>query len=673
MKWFGLVVFGAAVTPTQKVVQLLTNMARNGKQQKHEEEVRFTRYKQWSEYTAEDRTQAIKQSDRRIEQLNANIQKAEADANKLGRAIEQIQTNIGMWEADQKAATAVRTKESGDYQQTHADYSESIDALERAIAILSSPDFDRSQANSLLQLNKMPLEARNALTAFLQKDPEDTDFLNREAPEANAYEFQSGGVVDMIKKLLGKFADERRALSREEAGKKHSYEMMSQDLTDQIENATSEVHDRTQQKGQREQDAADAQGELADRTAVRKQDQQYLDDLRAQTQQKTVDYENRNKLRGEELTTLHKAIEILSSAAVAGAAEKHLPALLQQRKTTPHARRHGVVALLQLRADTLHMSVTSPALAKRVAMFLSDRAAGSNSRLLAMLATKIESAGPLEKVKKMIFDMILRLQEEAAAETEHKGWCDVELAQNMVTRDQKNEELEQLTARCDSLTARIAKLAQDLSDLNEQMARIDAEVAEATENRNQEKAKNTETVTDAREAQEAVAQALVMLREFYTKAATTTSFVQGPADDAPNTFQESYQGQQSEGKGVIGLLEVIQSDFSRLESEVSSSEAQAARMYTKFTNDSEFDRTAKVEESGHRANEKQQKETALNAARRNLAGTQDELDAAMQYYEKLKPSCVDSGVSFEDRVARREEEIQSLKEALKIIGGEATM
>ena len=54
----------------------------------------------------------------------------------------------------------------------------------------------------------------------------------------------------------------------------------------------------------------------------------------------------------------------------------------------------------------------------------------------------------------------------------------------------------------------------------------------------------------------------------------------------------------------------------------------------------------------------------------DLEGTQKELDAALAYFDKLKPSCVDSGVSYEDRVARRKEEIESLQEALKILNGE---
>jgi len=42
----------------------------------------------------------------------------------------------------------------------------------------------------------------------------------------------------------------------------------------------------------------------------------------------------------------------------------------------------------------------------------------------------------------------------------------------------------------------------------------------------------------------------------------------------------------------------------------------------------------------------------------------------MDYYDKLKPTCVDAGVSYEERVARRKDEIESLRQALKIMQGE---
>jgi hypothetical protein len=124
-----------------------------------------------------------------------------------------------------------------------------------------------------------------------------------------------------------------------------------------------------------------------------------------------------------------------------------------------------------------------------------------------------------------------------------------------------------------------------------------------------------------------------------------------------------------ESGGVVGILEVIESDFARLESETSADEAAAAQEYTTFMNDTEVDKAVKQTDSEHKSNMITKKNSALNEAKKNHKTTTEELDAANAYYEKLEPSCVDSGISYEDRVKRREEEIQSLKEALEVLTG----
>merc|ERR1719265_974795 len=112
------------------------------------------------------------------------------------------------------------------------------------------------------------------------------------------------------------------------------------------------------------------------------------------------------------------------------------------------------------------------------------------------------------------------------------------------------------------------------------------------------------------------------------------------------------------------MIEVILSDFSRLESETTSSENEAAKQYEEFMNDSQVDKAQSTKDIAKKDGKKQNTQQMLQEAKSDLAGTQKELDAALQYYDKLKPSCVDAGESYEDRVARREEEIASLKEAL---------
>merc|ERR1719408_390891 len=138
-----------------------------------------------------------------------------------------------------------------------------------------------------------------------------------------------------------------------------------------------------------------------------------------------------------------------------------------------------------------------------------------------MLADKV-GANPFGKVTKMIKDMITRLLEEANEEAGHKGWCDKELAANKQTRDDKTEQVNTLQAQLDQLKADITQLAEQIADLTSAIAEIDAAVAKATKEREAEKAKNKETIEDAKEAQEAVSQALAVLKDFYAKAATAT-------------------------------------------------------------------------------------------------------------------------------------------------------
>merc|ERR1719218_315672 len=146
--------------------------------------------------------------------------------------------------------------------------------------------------------------------------------------------------------------------------------MMIQDLTDESERATAERARKTRVKAQRQEDLATANGDLADTTATRDADKKYLSDMTAGCQQKSQDYELRQKLRAEELEAIDKAIEILGSQAVSGAGEKHLPQLVQ-------------TSLSLLRANGM-----SPLQAK-AADYLAEKAKEYGSRTLSLLSTKV--------------------------------------------------------------------------------------------------------------------------------------------------------------------------------------------------------------------------------------------------------------------------------------------
>merc|ERR1719261_1946337 len=129
-------------------------------------------------------------------------------------------------------------------------------------------------------------------------------------------------------------------------------------------------------------------------------------------------------------------------------------------------------------------------------------------------------------------------------------------------------------------------------------------MAEATLTRQEEKETNTETVKDAQEAQTAVSQALTVLKEFYRKAATATALLQTEHKEEPkkNPFQAAYTGMGGENTGVVGMLEVIGSDFARLESETAAAEDQAAKEYERFSIASAKDKSVKNQDMQDRIN-----------------------------------------------------------------------
>mmetsp|Transcript_61208 Transcript_61208/g.113621 ORF Transcript_61208/g.113621 Transcript_61208/m.113621 type:complete len:672 (+) Transcript_61208:55-2070(+) len=652
-----------AVTPVQKVIEMLTSMKAKGAQEKHEEQVQFAAYKQFCDDTSAEKTRAIKEAGEQIDMLTAEIEKLSSDAARLAKEIAGHDADIAAWTGDIKAATEVRGFEKADYKALHEDYSESVDALQRAIQVLKAQAYDRKQAMSLSQVARLkdmtmiPVEAKKAIAAFLAEDPDEpADELDVAAPEANAYEFQSSHIVEILEKLLDKFVDERTDLEKAEMNAQHAFDMLKEDLTAEIGQATQDRSSKTEFRAQALQSKADSEGQLTDTSNTKKEDEKYLADLTATCKRKAGDFESRQQLRTEELDAISKAIEILSSEEVSGHAEKYLPSLIAQKKVAS--------ALAQVRGS-FYGSQQS-----RAATFLQDRAAKLNSRVLSALAVRVAD-DPFEKVKKMIQDLIVRLMEEANEEAEHKGWCDTELSTNEQTRTEKTAAVEMLHAETDALKASIAKLTEELTVLHKDVATLQAEMAEATKLRLEEKATLAQTVKDAQEAQAAVAQALLILEEFYAKAGDATSLVQHHQQPVPPPiFDKAYKGMAAESGGVIAMLEVIQSDFARLEAETSAAEVAAENTYDEYMTDSKVAKAQKDKDIQHKTAEKQEDEQDLITKTSDLEGTQQELDAALAYYDKLKPSCVDAGQSYDDRVSRRKEEIESLQEALRILNGE---
>jgi hypothetical protein len=265
----------------------------------------------------------------------------------------------------------------------------------------------------------------------------------------------------------------------------------------------------------------------------------------------------------------------------------------------------------------------------------------------------------------LIQKLIERLIQEATEEATKKGFCDTELGKAETERNFRwnavlklNAEIQAGEVREESLTLEIEQLTHEIHDLEN-------DLGSATEDRIDQKAENVNTMKEAKEGLTAVNQALLVLKVFYKKAAKASLLQASPiAEDNPGAQKGAYKGNQGASKAILGLLEVIVSDFQRTFSTTEAEEKKAAAEFIEFERTSKADIAGKTTKVELDEGDLHKTKTKLD---RDSADMEDEMkmtDAALGELEELKPMCIDTGMSYEERVEKREEEIDALKKAL---------
>merc|ERR1719321_37109 len=146
--------------------------------------------------------------------------------------------------------------------------------------------------------------------------------------------------------------------------------------------------------------------------------------------------------------------------------------------------------------------------------------------------------------------MIEKLVEEAQKEASHKAFCDKEMSETKAKRDDKQTELDDLNTKIDKATSKIAKLKKEIATLQKQLAAIAELQAKATAMRQEEAEAWALANKDFEDGVEGVGMALKVLRDYY---AEKEALVQTMHDKATGA-----------ASGIIGMLEVIESDFTKM-------------------------------------------------------------------------------------------------------------
>lgn len=314
---------------------------------------------------------------------------------------------------------------------------------------------------------------------------------------------------------------------------------------------------------------------------------------------------------------------------------------------------------------------------ERVLSFLAGKADQTGSAVLFAIAGRIQVAEDhFVKVRGLIKDLIQKLKDDAAAEAEQKSMCDKAMSKAIANRDDANSKLEVAMGRLTVANARKDKLENEIKDAEKAISELKKALLEATELRAEEKEDNEKTIKMATEGKEAVELALSILKDFYGNAFMQKNKYVPPDSDrdgntvgdlAPEVFDKKYHGSQEESKGIVGILEVLLSDFERTIKKTTDEEeeAQAAfEMFEEDTNNEIDEKRAKIKTC---TAELKETEAEILEQQQAIEDAKGILESAKATLKELEPMCVAGEETWDERKKAREEEIEALKAALVIL------
>jgi len=662
----------ASVNPVQKVVQLLSELEAKVRAAGEAEEKAFKEYSEWCEDAARNAGFEIKTATAEKEKLEAVIGKAAADGEGAKAHIEDLAKAIQVNEGDLQAATQIREKEHSEFATSEAELVDSVDTLDRAIAILEremqknpallQKTVDSHNFQGLVSALNVVIDAaafssvdKQKLLALMQnKQSDDDQDADLGAPAPDAYKSHSSNIVDVLEDLKekaeGQLADERKA----ETNSRHNFEMLKQSLEDQMAADTKDMDEAKASKAAAAETKAVAEGDLALTEKDLKNAQEALAATSTSCMSAAQDHETSKKGRAEELAALKKAQEIMS--ATTSGAESQSYSLLQTGSSG---------------ASQLTLASRQRLVNLEVVTMVKKLAKEQHSAQLAQLASRISTVlkysaadgeDPFAKVKGLIQELIERLVAEAGAEASQKAYCDEETKKNEDKKDELTSDIDALTTKLDQAAARSANLKEQVAELQRELADLAKTQAEMDAARKAENAAFLEAKEDLTLGVSGVQQAIQVLRDYY---GSSDAFVQQP--EAPSTHESS----TGAGNSIIGILEVIASDFSKNLAQEEVAEQEAQEQYDKTTQENKITKTVKDQDVKYKTQEAKGLDKAISELSSDRASAQTELDAVLQYGEKLRDMCVAKPEAYEERKARRTAEIAGLKQALSILEGEA--
>jgi len=636
--------------PIEKVCSLIKKLRSELVEEGQESQKVYDEFANMCQDRSRELHREIKTGKATVSELASGIEKCTADIAVMEEKISDTASSIADAEADLKKANDVRAAESADFAAEEKELMDAISGIERAIATINSK---KGSSASLAQLKdtRGVMQVMQTLVDASALNSYDSSKLasllqNADDDEEDSSDSASQGApVDALEDLLEKSSKQLDDARKSESESRHAHEMLTSSLKDKIKVDKKELADVKKRLAMEGEKKAAAQGDLEGSQKDLAEDVNELEELHHECLERAANFQESVTSRNEELKALTEAIKIIVEST-GGAVQQ------------TYAGGDGFVQMsfLQVRSD-----IVSNTRAVEVVRHL---AAAHHSKAFFQLASNMETAikaadatglDPFASVKGLLDGMMDKIQRELEADASKKSFCDKEMAESNANLEDKQDELEKLNSELDVLRAWSKKLKREVAGLQKEISLVTKTQAEMDVLRFKEKALYKKNEPELAQGLEGVKMAMKVLREYYAK------------DD------KSHDSKDGAGSSIIGMLEVVQSDFSKGLTDMTSEEDSSQRAYESETRENELTKAAKEADVKHKTKEFKSIDKAISETGSDRDSTQDEVDALLEYTASVKKECVANPEAFEERAKRRQEEIDSLRGAEATLKGEAVL
>merc|ERR1719321_2656813 len=466
----GMTLESFQTNPVAKVIEMLADLQQKIIKEGEVSQKEYDEFSEWCEEESKNLQFEIKTGKATAEDLTATIEKAVSDISSFDETIKELAAQISTDEADLQAATEVRNKENAEFVVKEADLVDTVDTLERAMGILER-EMAKTGGAALVQVQnagsiatalKTLLEATSIssgdakkLTALVQnQESSDDDEEEYGAPDPAVYKGQSGGIIDVLEKLLDEAEGQLSVARKEEANSLHNYELLKQELTDSIAFGNKEMDKAKKGSAAAAETKATAEGDMAVTNKGLAEDSAQLADAHHQCMTQAQDFEVETKSRAEELKALGKAKKIISEMAGGAASQSY--SFIQVKKESGKSE-------LSTRADLANFEAVRyvRSLAEKFGSAALSQLAGRMQT--AARFSSVEGDDPFAKVKGLINEMIERLVKEGEEEAAHKGYCDKEMSETKAKKEELTDEIDKISTKIDKMSTESATLKEEVA------------------------------------------------------------------------------------------------------------------------------------------------------------------------------------------------------------------